>query len=314
MRDTGGLRFDAPVGPGGYRWWYLDAFSADGAHGLTVIAFIGSVFSPYYAWARRRGRGDPLDHCAINVALYGAAGKRWSMVERGAAAVHRQPDRLAIGASSVAWDGNALVVSIDEITVPWPSRIRGTVRLYPAVLCDQPFALDRAGLHRWFPLAPVARVEVELEHPALRWSGTGYLDSNAGAAPLEQAFSGWSWSRAGVGGGTALLYDVARRADAPLSLALYFDAAGRLHHFPPPPPAPLPRTGWRIERATRADAGHAARLVHTLEDTPFYARSMVEARLLGAPATAMHESLSLDRFRQRWVQMLLPFRMPRRHA
>jgi carotenoid 1,2-hydratase len=26
---------------------------------------------------------------------------------------------------------------------------------------------------------------------------------------------------------------------------------------------------------------------------------------------AMHESLSLDRFRSAWVQLLLPFRMPR---
>ena len=44
----------------GYVWWYVDALSDDGRHGLTLIAFIGSVFSPYYALARRRGAGDPL--------------------------------------------------------------------------------------------------------------------------------------------------------------------------------------------------------------------------------------------------------------
>ena len=51
------LRFDAPVPHGGYAWWYVDALSDDGRHGITIIAFIGSVFSPYYAWAppaRRR--------------------------------------------------------------------------------------------------------------------------------------------------------------------------------------------------------------------------------------------------------------------
>ena len=64
----GGPGFDAAVRPGGYAWWYVDAFSDDGRFGLTIIAFVGSVFSPYYAW---RGRRDPLDHCAINVALYG---------------------------------------------------------------------------------------------------------------------------------------------------------------------------------------------------------------------------------------------------
>ncbi len=51
--------------PAATRWWYVDALSDDGRHGLTLIAFIGSVFSPYYAWARRRARrpgrpGAPL--------------------------------------------------------------------------------------------------------------------------------------------------------------------------------------------------------------------------------------------------------------
>ena len=64
----GGPRFDEPVVPGGYAWWYLDALSDDGQHGLAIIIFLGSVFSPYYAWS---GRRDPLNHCAVNVALYG---------------------------------------------------------------------------------------------------------------------------------------------------------------------------------------------------------------------------------------------------
>ena len=50
----------------------------------------------------------------------------------------------------------------------------------------------------------------------------------------------------------------------------------------------------------------------TLEDSPFYARSVVSASLLGERADAVHESLSLDRFRAGWVRLLLPFRMPRR--
>ena len=36
--------------------------------GLTIIAFVGSVFSPYYHWS---GRAEPENHVAINVALYG---------------------------------------------------------------------------------------------------------------------------------------------------------------------------------------------------------------------------------------------------
>ena len=52
----------------------------------------------------------------------------------------------------------------------------------------------------------------------------------------------------------------------------------------------------------------------TLEDTPFYARSLLDTCLLGEPVHGVHESLDLERFRSGWVQMLLPFRMPRRSA
>jgi carotenoid 1,2-hydratase len=63
--------------------------SDDGQHGLTVIGLIGSVFSPYYARARRRGVGDPLNHCAVNAVLYGPRAKRWAMTERDRSALWR---------------------------------------------------------------------------------------------------------------------------------------------------------------------------------------------------------------------------------
>jgi carotenoid 1,2-hydratase len=37
---------------------------------------------------------------------------------------------------------------------------------------------------------------------------------------------------------------------------------------------------------------------------------MIATRLLGEPVNAMHESLSLDRFRKCWTPSLLRFRMP----
>ena len=52
-------------------------------------------------------------------------------------------------------------------------------------------------------------------------------------------------------------------------------------------------------------------VLKTLEDAPFYARSVISAKLLGEPVTLMHESLSLDRFKMPIVQAMLPFRMPR---
>jgi carotenoid 1,2-hydratase len=38
---------------------------------------------------------------------------------------------------------------------------------------------------------------------------------------------------------------------------------------------------------------------------------VVSAEVHGEAVTAVHESLSLDRFSARWVQGLLPYRMPR---
>jgi carotenoid 1,2-hydratase len=307
--------FDRPVPPGGYAWWYVDALSDDGRHGLTLIAFVGSVFSPYYAWRRERrsaANADPLDHCALNVALYGASGKRWAMTERGRERVQREAASLAIGPSAVEWEGDALTVRIDEISVPVPGRIRGVVRVHPAAITTHTFALDAAGRHRWSPIAPCARVEVELERPALAWTGSGYLDSNAGDEPLEAAFRRWDWSRTSLeGGDTVVLYDVERRDGSALPLALRFDPLGGVRTFDPPPAVRLPRTLWRVARGTRADDGRSAAVAQTLEDAPFYSRSILSARLLGEAVTAVHESLSLERFSAAWVRTLLPFRMPR---
>ncbi len=269
------------------------------------------MFSPYYAWARRRGRGDPLHHCAVNAVLYGPGRKRWALTERGRDSLQRDAASLEIGPSSLSWDGDALTIRLDEVTVPIPSRLRGTVRVHPAALSDRTLALDAAGQHHWSPLASCARVEVALERPSLRWSGPGYLDTNAGASPLEDSFERWDWSRAALGNGAAVLYDVTRRDGSALSIALRTDPSGRVEDVEPPPPLRLPRTRWGVERTTRSDAGHTASVLRTLEDAPFYARSVLSSRLLGEAVTPMHESLSLNRFRLGPVQAMLPFRMPR---
>ena len=236
------------------------------------------------------------------------------MTERGRSRLQRSRETLAIGPSRLHWDGSALTITIDEVTAPWPSRLRGTVRLVPAALHAESFALDAAGRHRWSPIAPCARVEVDLDSPRSRWSGPGYLDSNRGTAPLEADFRRWDWSRArAADGSTAVLYDVTRRDGSELGLALRFDPrSARAEPFEAPPRVPLARSAWGIARGTRSEGGNAAFVKRPLEDGPFYARAVVESRLFGAAASAVHESLDLDRFASPWVQAMLPFRMPRR--
>ncbi len=308
-----GPRFDLTVASGGYAWWYLDAGSDDGRHGLTMIAFIGSVFSPFYARARRRGRAEAIDHCALNVALYGDS-CRWAMTERDRSAVSRTESLFAVGPSQLRWQGGALVIDVDEITAPWPTRLRGTIQVQPRGATDFRAALDSHGRHFWQPIAPCARVELDLDAPSLHWSGDGYLDSNTGSEPLASAFTSWNWSRTRKADGTTRVhYDVERRDGTSLELGLAFDRQGVAHQQSPAPPAvDLPPTLWRIQRRIRGTPESLAR-IRTVEDTPFYARSMVMGTGAGSEQM-VHESLSLDRFDSRWVQALLPFRMWRRRT
>jgi carotenoid 1,2-hydratase len=235
------------------------------------------------------------------------------MTERGRRKVQRDATTLAIGPSAMRWEDDALVIDIDEVTVPLPSRLRGQMRVHPAALTDRSFALDDAGHHRWNPIAPCARIEVALSQPSLHWRGTAYLDSNAGTRPLETAFAKWEWSRGTLADGrTVVLYDVERRDAQPLALTLAFDPSGGVEAFEAPARACLLRSAWRMDRSTRHTGADTPRVLRSFEDAPFYARSLIESHLLGERITGVHECLSLDRFTTPWCQLMLPFRMPRR--
>ncbi|MDF1747750.1 MAG: carotenoid 1,2-hydratase [Alphaproteobacteria bacterium] len=309
----GGPRLDIQIGPNGYAWWYLDGLSDDHRHGITIIALIGSVFSPYYAWAREKGPVEAENHCAMNVALYGQPGARWAMTERGAGDVNRKPNHLTIGPSSLRWENGTAIVELKEIAVPVPRPIRGRVTITPTTLNDQDFALDSKGRHRWWPIAPCARIRVEMDTPALIWEGSGYMDSNRGSAPLEDDFQCWDWSRAELPNGDAVVYyDLTQRDLSHRNIAHRFFATGGNTPVSAPPKTRLPNINWQVARTTRSDSSSRVKLIKTLEDTPFYARSAIQMGLEGEVATGVHESLNLDRFKRRWVQVLLPFRMPRK--
>ena len=280
-----------------------------------MIAFVGSVFSPYYAWRRRRKGDDGAPaqaHNALNLSLQRRGRTSWTMTERGAAALVRTRERLVLGPSALHWRGDRLHVDVDERAAPWPRRVRGRVVLHPLALCDHVEWLDPGHRHRWSPIAPRARIEVDLPQPGTRWQGDAYLDCNWGAVPLARDFVSWDWSRAHLrGGSSAVVYDIRGRDGGVCTLTLGFDSAGRAQSRSAPPPAALPRSSWGLQRCTRGDDAQA-RLLHTLEDGPFYARSLAQARWWGEPVRTVHERLSLDRFIAPWVQAMLPFRMPRR--
>ena len=69
------LAFDREVPHNGYQWWYLDAISDDHHFAVTLIAFIGHVFSPSYYRARqaaalREEKVDPRAHTRGSLAAW----------------------------------------------------------------------------------------------------------------------------------------------------------------------------------------------------------------------------------------------------
>ena len=300
-------RFDVNVPPNGYRWWYIDALSADGQNGLTIIGFIGSVFSPYYRRARKNGEANPQCHCAINVALYGSK-RRWAMTERGASYVKRDAQALNVGPSSMVSNESGLTIEINERCAPLPFALRGTVRLLADHFYNAPVKLDEDGKHYWQAVAPQARVAVEFENPNLSWQGQAYHDMNWGSEPLENGFKNWTWARANTAQGMQVLYDVEHRDGSHFCFGRQFKG-GIVSQREVPPFHRLPRGLWGMTRQVRSET--SPRIIAKLEDTPFYTRDHIAMTLDGAACEAFHESLSLDRFINPVIQRMLPFRMPR---
>ena len=220
-------------------------------------------------------------------------------------------DRLALGDSDLTADADALTVTLDTPRTrffgrPSRDRLRGRIVLHPAFVDGAPVPLATG--HAWFPVAPCARVEVELQTPALRFSGTGYHDANTGDAPLEHAFERWQWLRWGDRDGARVRYAGLRADGTSFDHGLDWDRAGRRHEASPVPWNASASSRWGIRRDVPADLcrdPETAPRLRTLLDAPFYNRTLVESP---TGIRAIHESVDLVRFRTRWVRALLGFR------
>jgi carotenoid 1,2-hydratase len=278
---------------------------------------VGSVFSPYYAWA---GRRDPDDHVCINVAIYTPKGNLWTMTERGRADSLHSATRFEVGPSSLTFEDGELVIDFDEVAVPkppaqfLPKRVAGTIRFAPSVITDRVFDIDAKGCHRWWPVGPSGRMSVRMrDGTGPDWDGHGYTDSNWGTEPLEDGFERWDWARGTTAdGGSVIIYDSERRDGTKDVLAMRVSPDGRFTPIAAPRRTRLPRAFWGVARYGHHDEGVTPKLARTLEDGPFYTRSLVDTVIDGEPVRLMHEGLSGDRFALPIVKAMLPFRMPRR--
>lgn len=307
--DLARPRFDVAVEPNGYAWWYVDGLSDCGTRAVSVIGFIGSVFSPWYKWS---GRKNPQNHVCINVATYGPGG-RFTMTDRGETALRQTASRLEVGPSMMRWQANTLIITIDELSsLPLISRIKGEIRIIPSAVTNVELPLTPDGAHIWRPFAPRSRIEVDIDRPGWQWSGEGYFDANFGSRALEQDFTYWTWGRYPTSDGATCFYDATRLDGSELAAAFQFDKNGTARATELPPKVPMRPSLWAVKRETRGDAGTTAKQVQNMLDAPFYARAAVETTLNGEKVTGVHEALDLKRFRSRFLKPMLAVRVPRR--
>jgi carotenoid 1,2-hydratase len=113
-------------------------------------------------------------------------------------------------------------------------------------------------------------------------------------------------------GDTSVVYDVRPKKGPDRGVSQRFSPDGSYQSFEAPARYPFPASAWRIQRAMCSESQSATEILSTLEDTPFYARSLLQTRLLGEDLTAVHETLDIPRLVSLPVQLMLPWKMPRR--
>ncbi|MEE2786746.1 MAG: carotenoid 1,2-hydratase [Myxococcota bacterium] len=258
---------------------------------------------------------DPAEFCTLNFALHGPDGvDSWVFSEFSSADIKRSQDDFCLGETAITRTESGLHVELNARTKPFfqwgmPPQIRGSLTLTPEAEYGHIVHLDRHRRHRWFGLAPRARIRVKLTEPKVEFEGSAYHDANQGLEPLEDGFQSWQWSRAELHDGTAVLYDtIERTGDQHLSGRLY-RPDGTIEEMDPPKSVTLRRGRWGVRRGTRTDADGTPTVLKTLVDAPFYTRSLIETQLRGESVISMHESVDLDRFSAGWVRFLLPWKI-----
>jgi carotenoid 1,2-hydratase len=309
--------------PGAYQWWYFDAVSADGKTSVVVIFFVGSVFSPYYY--RRYARGEqpsPLDHVAVNVAVY-REGKRttWCFSEYGSDRFEWRTDGVRIGGSffETGADGS-LRVYVDERCTLTKEVVRGVLRFHPDG--DGPWApLNLAGdAHQWRARAPRASVRVQLDAPRISFGGHGYHDENWGREPPSNALRSWSWGRGSFGQRTQIFFD-ATTVDGQRTFSLVDSERGVSVERLPARDLRGNHRCWMLPlpKATLVgndDAGvpRFFRLERDLEKAPFYYRALglfPSPDGGGGAQLGMMEHVDFARFRNPVVQRMVALRVAR---
>jgi len=285
-----------PERAGAYRWYYADVGCGDVS--AVVIFLVGSLFSPRYA---ARPRALPLEHCAVNFALYaGGRRRQWVLTEYPTAT--QSGGVLSIGRSSlrVCADGT-VEIDLRERLAPFGAETAAEMVLRPVAPGLGAVPLLPDGSHLWEPRAP--RCEAELHLPLLGHvlQGHGYHDANAGDSPLGSTLPSWSWTRVHAPDRTAIDF----RLPAGERLTVCTDARGTSlrRDLAPGPDGVSTSWGLRVPRTLSA-GGLDLPAPDLVESSPFYARLVARAGGLDA----IGEVADFRRFRSPLVRWMAHFR------
>lgn len=286
--------------PGAYRWYYADVTA--GEYSAVVIFMVGSLFSPRYSVAARRG-GLPREHCAVNLALYRRGVRlRWVLSEYPVVQLE-SPSRLRIGRSTLSYEAGTVRMEVEERTAPWGHPVRARLVLEPMTPQGDEVQLVPGLPHWWQPMAPRARARLEVLTEDLDLEGLGYHDTNHGGELLGARLSGWHWSRTHGAQETVVSY-VLPEGVAPVKVTagargVQCERGARAEVLP------TELTGWGLRVPRHLRAGNlvvgAPRL---LESSPFYAR--VEARERGLDT--LGEVADFRRFHSPLIRWMAHFR------
>ncbi|QDE88237.1 hydroxyneurosporene synthase (CrtC) [Myxococcus xanthus] len=291
-----------PDAPGTYRWFYADVTA--GPYSAVCIFMLGSLFSPRYSVAARRG-GRPLEHSAVNFALYHAGVRRLWVLSEYARAELEAPGRLRIGRSTLSYEGDGTVrMAVDDGTAPWGRPVRAGLTLEPMTPVGEVVQLMPGLPHYWQALAPRSQARLEVSSLGIEASGLGYHDTNHGGELLGARLSGWHWARTHREDETVVDYHLPEGV-APLRVVAGTRGV-RCERGPALVEArPTHITGWGLRVPSRLHAGNVVvGQPKLLESSPFYAR--LEARQ--GPLDSLGEVADFRRFHSPFIRWMAHFR------
>lgn len=292
---------ELPHEAGAYRWFYADVSA--GPFSAVCIFMLGSLFSPRYSVAARRG-GRPMEHSAVNFALYHEGVRRlWVLSEYPRAEVE-SAGRLRIGRSTLTYgEGGTVCMEVEDWTAPWGRPVSARLTLAPMTPVGEVVRLMPELPHYWQALAPRARARLEVSSLGVTAEGLGYHDTNHGDELLGERLAGWHWARTHREDTTVVDYHL---PDGVAPLRVTAGAQGvRCERASGPETRPTVITGWGLRVPSRLHAGNMvvgdARL---LESSPFYAR--LEARK--GSLDSMGEVADFRRFHSPFIRWMAHFR------